>query len=188
MILAAVLSVVFSCGSTRSQHPELTIAELTAKIKGGKLDLSRSDLNQIPDLSALEIKELDLSYNSIKVFDEKRLPKNLNSLDLSHNKINGVVNIKVLALVQLDLSDNKIGKVFIDTNIINNLDLSNNKLETVQMPLYSKKEKEADTLNISNNRRLDNYVSFLPNVYKHIIRHNIKNRRPLHFVLEKPIE
>ena len=44
-----------------------------------------------------------------------------------------------------------------------------------------------DTLNISNNKRLSNVTRFSPQVFKSIIRENIKNDKDLIWSFEVPI-
>ena len=185
-LLISIL-IVFSCNSYK-QHENRIILNINTKISEHKLDLSNLSLKQIPDLSNYDLLEVDLSNNKIVIFDEKLFPKKIKVINLNNNSIEGSFYIKILKLETLNLSNNKIKSFELENSIIKNLNLSNNKLERIQMPLYSSKEILADTLNISNNNKLDNYVSFFPEVYKFIIKNNIKNDKPLKFVLDKPIK
>ncbi len=53
--------------------------------------------------------------------------------------------------------------------------------------MYGPKDISLDTLNISNNKRLSNYLGFIPEIYKTIYRENISNKEPLIFTLDRPI-
>jgi hypothetical protein len=179
-----------SCSINKEQNRFLDSIEISSRIHNKKLDLSNMSLDRIPNLSVYDIEEVNLSNNKIKKFEEKLFSKKIKKINLMNNKISGFVVIDSLGLENLNISRNKIEKIYINNFIIKNLNISNNKLLLVQMPLLSSNNTDlmGDTLNISNNKRLDNFVSFMPSVYKNIIRDNIKNNNPLFFVLDKPLK
>ena len=76
-------------------------------------------------------------------------------------------------LYQLDVN----GEVTNPTSpktIIQNLNLSNNLLTTVQMPLYY--DIKADTLNVADNKDLETKSWAFPKFYKTVINHSISTK------------
>lgn len=188
--IITIFLLISSCSIVKNQKELLTDSEITNKIFNKKLDLSNMALERIPDLSNHEIDEVDLSNNKIKKFEEDFFNFKIKKINLMNNKIEGIVVIDSLKLENLNISKNKIEKIYVNNSIIRNLNASDNKLVLLQMPLYNSKNINftGDTLNISNNRKFDNFVSFIPSVYKVILRKNIKNNKPLNFVLERPLK
>ena len=66
---------------------------------------------------------------------------------------------------------------YFTNGIVKNLNLSNNKLVSIQMPLYN--DKRADTLNVANNPKLEtteiNNIDF-PRFYKTLINYSISTK------------
>ena len=66
---------------------------------------------------------------------------------------------------------------YFTNGIVKNLNLSNNKLVSIQMPLYN--DKRADTLNVANNLKLEtteiNNIGF-PRFYKTLINYSISTK------------
>lgn len=187
-----IIIIVFfisSCSIGKHQKEILTDSAITKRIFNKKLDLSNMALERIPNLSNHEIDEVDLSNNKIEKFEEKFFPLKIKKINLMNNKIEGIVIIDSIKLEDFNISKNRIEKIYINNTIIRNLNASNNKLTLVQMPLYNSKNTNftGDTLNISNNRKLENFVSFIPSAYKVILRKNIKNNKPLYFIFERPL-
>lgn len=142
------------------------------------LDLSNKNLKTQPDLSKFTIIELNISKNRIATFEENKLPKGIKKLNFSHNKISKKVIFKEEKDFELvNFSNNKMKSFFYPNGIIKNLNLSNNKLVTIQMPLYN--DKRADTLNVANNPKLEtteiNNIGF-PRFYKTLINFSINTK------------
>ena len=142
------------------------------------LDLSNRNLKTQPDLSKFTIIELNISKNRITTFDENKLPKGIQKLNFSHNRISKrVVFRKERNLESVNFSNNKMESFYFTNGIIKNLNLSNNKLVSIQMPLYN--EKRADTLNVANNLKLEtteiNNIGF-PRFYKTLINYSLSTK------------
>ena len=142
------------------------------------LDLSNRNLKTQPDLSKFTIIELNISKNRIATFDENKLPKGIQKLNFSNNRISKkVIFREERNLEYIDFSDNKIESFFYPNGIVKNLNLSNNKLVSIQMPLYN--EKRADTLNVANNLKLEtteiNNIGF-PRFYKTLINYSLSTK------------
>ena len=142
------------------------------------LDLSSRNLKTQPDLSKFTIIELNISKNKIANFDENKLPKGIQKLNFSSNRISKkVVFRKERNLESIDFSDNKIESLYYPNGIVKNLNLSKNKLVSIQMSLYN--DKRADTLNVANNPKLEttevNNIGF-PRFYKTLINHSLSTK------------
>ena len=142
------------------------------------LDLSKRNLKTQPDLSKFTIIELNISKNRITTFDENKLPKGIQKLNFSHNRISKrVVFRKERNLESVNFSNNKMESFYFTNGIVKNLNLSNNKLVSIQMPLYN--DKRADTLNVANNPKLEtteiNNIGF-PRFYKTLINYSLSTK------------
>jgi hypothetical protein len=142
------------------------------------LDLSNRNLKAQPDLSKFTIIELDVSENKIAAFDENKLPKGIQKLNFSNNRISKkVIFNNVRNLESVNFANNKIESFYYTNGIIKNLNLSNNKLVSIQMPLYD--DVRADTLNVANNSKLKtseiNNIGF-PRFYKTLINYSISTK------------
>lgn len=142
------------------------------------LDLSNKNLKTQPDLSKFTIIELNISKNKIATFDENKLPKGIQKLNFSSNRISKkVVFRKERNLESVNFSNNKMESFYYTNGIVKNLNLSNNKLVSIQMPLYN--DKRADTLNVANNPKLKtteiNNIGF-PRFYKTLINFSINTK------------
>ena len=80
-------------------------------------------------------------------------------------------------LESVNFSNNKMESFYFTNGIVKNLNLSNNKLVSIQMPLYN--DKRADTLNIANNPKLEtteiNNIGF-PRFYKTLINYSLSTK------------
>ncbi len=142
------------------------------------LDLSNRNLKTQPDLSKFTIIELNISKNRIATFEENKLPKGIQKVNFSNNRISKkVIFKKEKNLEYIDFSDNKIESFFYPNGIVKNLNLSNNKLVSIQMPLYD--DKRADTLNVANNPKLEtteiNNIGF-PRFYRTLINYSLSTK------------
>ena len=142
------------------------------------LDLSNRNLKTQPDLSKFTIIELNISKNRITTFDENKLPKGIQKLNFSHNRISKrVVFRKERNLESVNFSNNKMESFYFTNGIVKNLNLSNNKLVSIQMPLYN--DKRADTLNVANNLKLEtteiNNIGF-PRFYETLINYSLSTK------------
>ena len=142
------------------------------------LDLSNRNLKTQPDLSKFTIIELNISKNRIVTFEENKLPKGIQKLNFSNNRISKkVIFREERNLEYIDFSDNKIESFYYPNGIVKNLNLSKNKLVSIQMPLYN--DKRADTLNIANNPKLEtteiNNIGF-PRFYKTLINYSLSTK------------
>jgi hypothetical protein len=185
-LLIVFIALFFSCKNRNVNHAKIEFSEILLKIEGNKLNLSNTEIKKIPDLSKLEIIELDLSNNKIVSFEEKLLPKNLEILNISNNRIKDSFNIEQLKLERLNASNNRI-RNFKSYYVINNLNISKNKLISVSinMPVYTLEQISADSLDISDNYKLDNHLGIAIGSYKVINRQNIKNNKPLRGYLDR---
>lgn len=140
------------------------------------LDLSGKELTEVPDLSKLEIVNLDLSNNRLSSIDYNKLPKNLNSLDLSNNIINGKFHIKSDSNINIDtlnISHNNLEYIAVDVPIYK-LDVSHNDATIVSFD-----HSNIEYLDISYNKKHSNLTEFDPYLIKTIIREGIANDEPL---------
>lgn len=142
------------------------------------LDLSNRNLKKQPDLSKFTIIELDISKNRIVNFEEDKLPKGIQKLNFSNNRISKKVIFREERNIEsANFSNNKIESFYYTNGIVKNLNLSNNKLVTIQMPLYN--DKRADTLNVAKNPKLEtteiNNIGF-PRFYKTLINYSINTK------------
>ncbi len=179
-LLVIFITFLFSCKNGNIHQSKIEFSETLLKVEGNKLNLSNMGLKKIPDLSKFEITELDLSNNRIANFEEKMLPKNLEILNISNNRIKNSFKIEQLRLKKLNASNNKIS-FFYSYCVINNLNISKNKLKSIyiNMPIYTLEQTSADSLDISDNYKLDNHLGIAIESYKVINRQNIKNNKPL---------
>ena len=77
------------------------------------LNLSNKKIKIFPDLSKYYITELDLSKNYIEKINETFLPKGLKILKLNENKLKGIIKFeKTKTLENLDVSNNKIERFY----------------------------------------------------------------------------
>lgn len=174
VILLIVLIQLSSCKT----YTKFNTNELSQSDTIYHLDLSNKNLKTQPDLSKFTIIELNISKNRIATFEENKLPKGIKKLNFSHNKISKKVIFKEEKDFELvNFSNNKMKSFFYPNGIIKNLNLSNNKLVTIQMPLYN--DKRADTLNVANNPKLEtteiNNIGF-PRFYKTLINFSINTK------------
>ena len=174
VILLIILIQLSSCKT----YTKFNINELSQSDTIYHLDLSNKNLKTQPDLSKFTIIELNISKNRIATFEENKLPKGIKKLNFSHNKISKKVIFKEERdLESVNFSNNKMKSFFYPNGIIKNLNLSNNKLVTIQMPLYN--DKRADTLNVANNPKLEtteiNNIGF-PRFYKTLINFSINTK------------
>lgn len=133
--------------------PDFDYSKLTKTDTIYKLDLSNRSLRKQPNLSEFTIIDLNLSNNKISDFKESFLPKGIRKLNLSNNKIK---------------------KFNCRKRIIQNINLSSNKLTTVQMSLYE--EIKADTLNVANNKNLETQYWAFPKFYKTLINYTVTTK------------
>ncbi len=171
------LLLLFQLSSCKT-YTKFNINELSQSDTIYHLDLSNKNLKTQPDLSKFTIIELNISKNRIATFEENKLPKGIKKLNFSHNKISKKVIFKEERdLESVNFSNNKMKSFFYPNGIIKNLNLSNNKLVTIQMPLYN--DKRADTLNVANNPKLEtteiNNIGF-PRFYKTLINFSINTK------------
>ncbi|RTL13007.1 MAG: hypothetical protein EKK56_05970 [Flavobacteriaceae bacterium] len=174
VILLIILIQLSSCKT----YTKFNTNELSQSDTIYHLDLSNKNLKTQPDLSKFTIIELNISKNRIATFEENKLPKGIKKLNFSHNKISKKVIFKEERdLESVNFSNNKMKSFFYPNGIIKNLNLSNNKLVTIQMPLYN--DKRADTLNVANNPKLEtteiNNIGF-PRFYKTLINFSINTK------------
>jgi hypothetical protein len=168
-----------------------------SKEKGRKIDtlnLSKSRLKNLPDLSSYNIKVLILSYNELDTIPLSHLPKNLDALICSHNRIRNFRSYTYLDgdnryknsdlnLRYLDLSDNQLysfsytvrdRKNGLSSSRLKTVNISNNDLDYVSLNCAN-----VDYLDISNNKRLSNIFDFEINTIKVVKRDNILNNETL---------
>lgn len=174
VILLIILIQLSSCKT----YTEFNSNELSQSDIIYLLDLSNRNLKTQPDLSKFTIIELNISKNRIATFDENKLPKGIQKLNFSSNRISKkVIFNEVRNLESVNFSNNKIESFFYPNGIIKNLNLSNNKLVSIQMPLYN--DKRADTLNVANNPKLEtteiNTIGF-PRFYKTLINYSLSTK------------
>ncbi len=174
VILLIVLIQLSSCKT----YTKFNTNELSQSDTIYHLDLSNKNLKTQPDLSKFTIIELNISKNRIATFEENKLPKGIKKLNFSHNKISKKVIFKEERnLESANFSNNKIESFYYTNGIVKNLNLSNNKLVTIQMPLYN--DKRADTLNVAKNPKLEtteiNNIGF-PRFYKTLINYSINTK------------
>ena len=61
------------------------------------LNLSASDIEEMPDFSGTAYIHINLSYNKIKIIDQKKLPSTLKSLNISFNPLEQVPKLDLLS-------------------------------------------------------------------------------------------
>lgn len=190
-ILFFFIFTVTSCTINKAINADNVNTNLLGILKNDTVNivnLSNKKIKTFPDLSAYTITKLDLSNNYIEDFNEEFLPKGITDLDISKNKIKGVVKIKKSKnLSNVNMSYNEI-EMFLTDLTIKKLNISNNKLKSIQMPWYTPKDISLDTLNISNNMTLSNVLGFIPEIYKVIYRDNISNKEQLKSALDRTIK
>ncbi|WP_449400664.1 hypothetical protein [Chryseobacterium wanjuense] len=145
------------------------------------LDMSNSNLKQIPDLRHTKYTEVNLSKNRIEKLDFSKLPYTIKKLNFSHNKLKGNISLrdKTYKLSFLDLSYNEINHF--DSNYpLDTLKLNNNKLKGISCYVDNMK-----FLDISENRDLSNELDIPVDKIKYIKRDNIRNDLPLKFKLNE---
>ena len=170
--------IIFILLSSCKTYTKFNSNELSQSDTIYHLDLSNRNLKTQPDLSKFTIIELNISKNRITTFDENKLPKGIQKLNFSHNRISKrVVFRKERNLESVNFSNNKMESFYFTNGIVKNLNLSNNKLVSIQMPLYN--DKRADTLNIANNPKLEtteiNNIGF-PRFYKTLINYSLSTK------------
>lgn len=170
--------IIFILLSSCKTYTKFNSNELSQSDTIYHLDLSNRNLKTQPDLSKFTIIELNISKNRITTFDENKLPKGIQKLNFSHNRISKrVVFRKERNLESVNFSNNKMESFYFTNGIVKNLNLSNNKLVSIQMPLYN--DKRADTLNVANNPKLEtteiNNIGF-PRFYKTLINFSINTK------------
>ncbi len=174
VILLIILIQLSSCKT----YTNFNMNELSQSDTIYHIDLSNRNLKTQPDLSKFTIIELNISKNRIASFEENKLPKGIQKLNFSSNRISKkVIFNNARNLESVNFSNNKIESFYYTNGIIKNLNLSNNKLVTIQMPLYN--DKRADTLNVANNPKLEtteiNNIGF-PRFYKTLINFSINTK------------
>lgn len=194
---------MFSCKSN-SEHGtkninsvEKILSLLDSRDTIHLLDLSHKKIKDLPDLSKYKVRRLNISHNNLDTLIMKNLPSYLVDLDVSHNKINGgmtFVNIKkeyygfykvennISKFVrEINLSDNEFEGVsfLLDETEIKRIIMANNKLYGFQ--LYFNVDK-LTYLDISNNPKLSNIVSFDPSNIDTIKSKNIAIDAILKFI------
>jgi hypothetical protein len=172
-----VLLLLFQLSSCKT-YTKFNSNELSQSDTIYYLDLSNRNLKTQPDLSKLTIIELNISKNRIATFDEKKLPKGIQKINFSNNRISKkVIFNNARNLESVNFSNNKIESFYYTDGIVKNLNLSNNKLVSMQMPLYD--DVRADTLNVANNKQLKtseiNNIGF-PRFYKNLINYSISTK------------
>ncbi len=170
--------IIFILLSSCKTYTKFNSNELSQSDTIYHLDLSNRNLKTQPDLSKFTIIELNISKNRITTFDENKLPKGIQKLNFSHNRISKrVVFRKERNLESVNFSNNKMESFYFTNGIVKNLNLSNNKLVSIQMPLYN--DKRADTLNVANNPKLEtteiNNIGF-PRFYKTLINYSLSTK------------
>ncbi|SHO71807.1 leucine-rich repeat domain-containing protein [Flavobacterium cucumis] len=174
----AVLLIILIQLSSCKTYTKFNMNELNQYDTIYHLDLSNRNLKTQPDLSKFTIIDLNISKNRIATFEENKLPKGIKKLNFSHNRISKkVVFNEIRNLESVNFSDNKIESFYYTNGIIKNLNLSNNKLVSIEMPLYN--DKRADTLNVANNPKLEtteiNTIGF-PRFYKTLINYSLSTK------------
>ena len=152
--------------------------------------MSNKDLKEFPDLSNMYVRFLNISNNKIKKVNEDFLPKGIINLDVSHYNLYGSFTLKKSETIKnIDVSFNNLDTITV-VPCIKNFNASNNDLIIIFfdcMTPNARTMETMDTLNISNNKRLSNVTRFSPQVFKSIIRENIKNDKDLIWSLEVSI-
>lgn len=174
-----VLLLLFQLSSCKT-YTKFISNELSQSDTIYYLDLSNRNLKTQPDLSKFTIIELDVSENKITTFDENKLPKGIQKLNFSSNRISKkVIFNNARNLESVNFSNNKIESFYYPNGIVKNLNLSNNKLVSIQMPLYDDVRVRADTLNIANNKQIKtteiNNIGF-PRFYKNLINYSLSTK------------
>lgn len=172
-----ILFILFQLSSCKT-YTNFNMNELSQSDTIYHLDLSNRNLKTQPDLSKFTIIELNISKNRIATFEENKLPKGIQKLNFSHNRISKkVIFNNARNLESVNFSNNKIKSFYYPNGIVKNLNLSNNKLVSIQMPLYD--DVRADTLNVANNKQLKtseiNNIGF-PRFYKTLINYSISTK------------
>lgn len=189
LIIGLMIVLIYSCKSKQSIDRGIKNFNIREYIKESSsvfLDLSNKDLTEFPDLSKYEIKNLDLSGNKIKKIKLEFFPSGIYEINLSDNYLNDSLEIldnKTLKII--DLSKNNLTYVYV-LNCIKNLNVANNDLEDLYFNC-SLSENSMDTLDVSNNKDLNNVLRFNPKAFKTVIRENIKNDKELIWSLNAPI-
>ena len=172
-----ILFILFQLSSCKT-YTKFNSNELSEFDTIYQLDLSNRNFKTQPDLSKFTIIELNISKNRIAAFDENKLPKGIHKLNFSSNRISKkVIFNNARNLESVNFSNNKIESFFYPNGIVKNLNLSNNKLVTIQMPLFY--DIRADTLNVANNPKLEtteiNNFGF-PRFYRTLINYSISTK------------
>lgn len=172
-----ILFILFKLSSCKT-YTKFNSNELSEFDTIYQLDLSNRNFKTQPDLSKFTIIELNISKNRIATFEENKLPKGIQKLNFSNNRISKkVIFRKEKNLESVNFSNNKIESFFYPNGIVKNLNLSNNKLVTIQMPLFY--DIRADTLNVANNPKLEtteiNNFGF-PRFYRTLINYSISTK------------
>lgn len=111
------------------------------------LDLSNSELKEIPNNISDNITYINLKNNNIKEVDLSLFGNNVTKIDLSHNNIHKVYGYTEAC--EIDLSYNRISDFNLDkTYSLKNLDLSNNIIGNID---WTNKFSIMDYVNLSHN-------------------------------------
>ena len=172
-----ILFILFQLSSCKT-YTKFNSNELSEFDTIYQLDLSNRNFKTQPDLSKFTIIELNISKNRIATFEENKLPKGIQKLNFSYNRISKkVIFNNARNLESVNFSNNKIESFYYTNGIVKNLNLSNNKLVSIQMSLYD--DVKADTLNVANNKQLKtseiNNIGF-PRFYKTLINYSISTK------------
>lgn len=189
IILLLIGFSFLTVNSCKSVKPSGQSFDVSQYVKGDSqeiLDLSNKTLREFPDLSGYSIKKLNISNNKIQKVILKYLPKGILELDLSNNDlIDTLALLKLPTLQKVDVSNNKLRSIVVE-NCISNFDASNNDLDDIFFAC-AVKDSSMDTLNISNNKKLDNVLTFNPKAFKKIYRKGMKNDKELIWSIYAPI-
>jgi hypothetical protein len=102
------LSKNFSYAQDKESPPTACLKEIPKQkeFPYDCVDLSGQDMDSMPDLSHLKIKELNLSHNQISYADSEFLPLQLEKLNLSYNNLTELFLGDGRYVKFLDVSDN----------------------------------------------------------------------------------
>jgi len=152
-------------------------------------DLSNDSISNFPDLSAYNIKSLDLSCNLLDTIVIDNLPKKLERLNLSFNRYKGDLQIKkksIPYLKELDMSHNDLQAIYIHEALYRIL-LSYNDLTIACF-----NHENLRYLDISYNLHMPSEVCFEPTQIDTVIREGVAEGErlvgPISVRYYKPIE
>lgn len=140
-------------------------------------DLSRQNLTKMPDLSKYKIRRLVLSYNDLREFDSRRLPKELEFLNISNCKIgypyrgtlpitrNNIYKEPLLYVADTKLQElicthNRIEVINIPKTVVR-LDASHNRLKEIMVCLPQPPKKKPTDIKSGGHYTVENSLRYL---------------------------